>query len=46
MYGVDTPEVWTTDLQEKSLGRDASEFAKQWFSQDGEIIVKTSKDVK
>lgn len=44
--GVDTPEVRTKDSQEKSLGGDASQFAKEWFSQEGEIIVRTEKDGK
>lgn len=44
--GVDTPEKRTKDAREKSLGLDASQFTFEWFSQDGEVIVKTSKEGK
>lgn len=44
--GVDTPEVRTRDDKEKALGADASQFAKEWFAEEGEIIVRTDKDGK
>jgi micrococcal nuclease len=44
--GIDTPEKRTTNELEKRLGKEASNFAEVWFSQPGQIIVKTEKDEK
>ena len=44
--GVDTPEKRTRNLNEKKLGYDATHFAEEWFSQEGDIVVKTSKSGK
>ena len=43
--GVDTPEKRTSNLKEKQLGNDATEFAEKWFS-EGDIILRTEKDGK
>lgn len=46
VQGIDTAETRTRDLEEKGLGLKAKEFAKEWFSRPGELVVQTFKDEK
>ena len=45
MYGIDTPESRTRDLEEKKYGLAAKEFLKKWTGA-GELRIKTRKDAK
>ena len=43
LYGIDTPESRTRDLEEKKYGRAAKEFLVKWTGA-GELRIKTHKD--
>ena len=45
MYGIDTPESRTRDLEEKKYGLAAKEFLQKW-TDAGELRIKTHKDAK
>lgn len=44
LYGIDTPESKTRDLEEKKFGLLAKEFVLQHAPVDSEIILQTHKD--
>ena len=44
--GIDTPEKRTRNANEKKLGYDATHFAEEWFSREGDLVVRTSKSGK
>ena len=46
MYGIDTPESRTRDLEEKKYGLAAKEFLTNMLDDDGGIVLKTHKDGK
>ena len=43
LYGIDTPESRTRDLEEKKYGLAAKDFLVKWTS-GGELKIKTRKD--
>ena len=43
LYGIDTPESRTRDLEEKKYGLAAKDFLVKWTS-GGELKIKTHKD--
>ena len=43
LYGIDTPESRTRDLEEKKYGLAAKEFLTKWTGA-GELTIKTHKD--
>ena len=45
MFGIDTPESRTRDLEEKKYGLAAKSFLVKW-SGAGELTIKTHKDAK
>ena len=45
LYGIDTPESRTRDLEEKKYGLAAKSFLVKW-SGAGELTIKTHKDAK
>lgn len=45
LFGIDTPESRTRDLEEKKYGLAAKEFLTKWLSA-GNIILKTQKDAE
>ena len=45
LYGIDTPESRTRDLEEKKYGLAAKDFLTKWLSGGG-ITIKTHKDAK
>ena len=45
LYGIDTPESRTRDLEEKKYGLAAKDFLAKWLSGGG-ITIKTHKDAK
>tara|TARA_Y100000114_G_scaffold152411_1_gene170671 strand:+ start:485 stop:910 length:426 start_codon:yes stop_codon:yes gene_type:complete len=45
MYGIDTPESRTRDLEEKKYGLAAKEFLVKWTNSGG-LVLKTFKDGK
>ena len=45
LYGIDTPESRTRDLEEKKYGLAAKNFLTKWLSGGG-ITIKTHKDAK
>ena len=45
LYGIDTPESRTRDLEEKKYGLAAKEFLQKWTGA-GELTIKTHKDAK
>ena len=45
MYGIDTPESRTRDLEEKKYGLAAKEFLVKWTNA-GNLVLKTFKDGK
>lgn len=45
MYGIDTPESRTRDLEEKKYGLAAKDFLTKWLSA-GNITLKTQKDAE
>jgi len=44
--GIDTPELFSGDENEKKFGLDAKEFVEKWISEQKEIVIKTTKDDK
>ena len=44
MYGIDTPESRTRDLEEKKYGLAAKKFLTGMLDDDAGIILKTHKD--
>ena len=46
MYGIDTPESRTRDLEEKKYGLAAKEFLTGMLDDDAGILLKTYKDEK
>ena len=44
MYGIDTPESRTRDLEEKKFGLAAKDFLTKMLDGDGGITLKTHKD--
>ena len=46
MYGMDTPESRTRDLEEKKYGLAAKEFLTGMLDDDAGILLKTYKDEK
>ena len=44
MYGIDTPESRTRDLEEKKYGNAAKEFITGMLDDEGGIVLKTRKD--
>ena len=45
LYGIDTPESRTRDLEEKKYGLAAKEFLTKWLNA-GNITLKTHKDAE
>ncbi len=45
LYGIDTPESRTRDLEEKKYGLAAKDFLIKWTGA-GELTIKTHKDAK
>ena len=43
MYGIDTPESRTRDLEEKKYGLAAKDFLVKWTNAGG-LVLKTHKD--
>tara|TARA_B100000214_G_scaffold360947_1_gene323848 strand:- start:312 stop:722 length:411 start_codon:yes stop_codon:yes gene_type:complete len=46
MYGIDTPESRTRDLEEKKYGLAAKQFLTNMLDDEGGIILKTLKDAE
>tara|TARA_R110001592_G_scaffold11777_2_gene57614 strand:- start:446 stop:859 length:414 start_codon:yes stop_codon:yes gene_type:complete len=46
LYGIDTPESRTRDLEEKKYGLAAKEFLTNMLSDSGGILLKTQKDAE
>ena len=46
LYGIDTPESRTRDLEEKKYGRAAKEFITQMLDDEGGVVLKTHKDAE
>jgi micrococcal nuclease len=46
MYGIDTPESRTRDLEEKKYGLAAKKFITDMLDDDGGIVLKTYKDAE
>lgn len=46
LNGIDTPETLTKDEVEKKYGLEAKTFVQKWFSEQGEILIRTYKDDK
>ena len=44
MFGIDTPESRTRDLEEKKYGNAAKEFITGMLNDEGGIVLKTRKD--
>ena len=44
MFGIDTPESRTRDLEEKKYGNAAKEFITGMLDDEGGIVLKTRKD--
>jgi micrococcal nuclease len=44
LYGVNTPETRTRDLEEKELGLKAKSFVQNWLSQSDHFFIQTFKD--
>lgn len=44
MYGIDTPESRTRDLEEKKYGLAAKKFITGMLDDEGGIVLKTQKD--
>ena len=44
MFGIDTPESRTRDLEEKKFGNAAKDFLTGMLDDEGGIILKTQKD--
>ena len=46
LYGIDTPESRTRDLEEKKYGLAAKDFMTKMLDDDGGITLKTYKDAE
>ena len=46
LYGIDTPESRTRDLEEKKYGLAAKQFLTNMLNDDGGIVLKTHKDAE
>ena len=46
MYGIDTPESRTRDLEEKKYGLAAKAFLTGMLDDEGGLILKTQKDAE
>lgn len=46
MFGIDTPECRTRDLEEKKYGLAAKEFITKMLDDEGGIVLKTHKDAE
>ena len=46
LYGIDTPESRTRDLEEKKYGLAAKEYITQMLDDEGGITLKTHKDAE
>lgn len=46
LYGIDTPESRTRDLEEKKYGLAAKKFLTNMLEDEGGIILKTHKDAE
>ena len=46
MFGIDTPESRTRDLEEKKYGNAAKEFIIGMLDDEGGIVLKTRKDIE
>jgi len=46
LYGIDTPESRTRDLEEKKYGLAAKDFLTKMLDDDGGITLKTHKDAE
>ena len=46
MFGIDTPESRTRDLEEKKYGNAAKEFITGMLNDEGGIVLKTKKDAE
>ena len=46
LYGIDTPESRTRDLEEKKYGLAAKQFLTRLLNDDGGILLKTHKDAE
>ena len=46
LYGIDTPESRTRDLEEKKYGLCSKEFLTKMLDDEGGIILKTHKDAE
>jgi micrococcal nuclease len=46
MFGIDTPESRTRDLEEKKYGLAAKKFITDMLDDEGGIILKTQKDAE
>ena len=46
LFGIDTPESRTRDLEEKKYGLAAKEFLTKMLDDEGGIILKTHKDAE
>ena len=46
LFGIDTPESRTRDLEEKKYGLAAKEFITSMLDDEGGIILKTQKDAE
>ena len=44
LYGVDTPEVRTRDLDEKARGKQASIYTTEWLERHPKIVLQTIMD--
>jgi len=46
MFGIDTPESRTRDLEEKKYGLAAKKFITEMLDDEGGIVLKTRKDAE
>ena len=46
MFGIDTPESRTRDLEEKKYGLAAKKFITEMLDDEGGIVLKTQKDAE
>ena len=46
MYGIDTPESRTRDLEEKKYGLAAKDYITRLLDDEGGIVLKTRKDAE
>ena len=44
LYGINTPESRTRDLEEKALGLQAKDYVVDWLDGHPDIMLQTSKD--